>query len=88
MMTVITLSVRITVTDRPILGSTHTLVLLLHPWIRLFTIFFLLGGFEQASNLCGKKANVKQNTGTSTSKIVNPMQVWICPKNSTTVAFL
>ena len=40
------------------LGSTHTLVTLLRPWIRRFTMITLslLGGFEQAANLREKKS--------------------------------
>ena len=44
------------------LASTRTLVTLLRPWIRRFTMIIsgsLLGGFEQAANLRGKKSNGK-----------------------------
>ena len=48
--------------DRRILSSTHTLVTLLRPWIRRFTILSLLGGFEQAANLRGKKSKRQQES--------------------------
>ena len=44
------------------MSSTRTLVTLLRPWIRRFTILSLLGGFEQAANLRRKKSKRQQES--------------------------
>ena len=45
-----------------LLGSTRTLVTLLRPWIRRFTMIISAGGFKQEANSVNK--NSKKSTGT------------------------